>query len=55
MDDEYDNEYSGEQDYSDNEEDLNIDDDQDKQKEEETNGGFKILTYENVLENIGKK
>lgn len=51
--DDYDNDVSNEQEFSDDEDvtDLNIED-EDKQYEED---GFKILTYKNVLENIEKK
>ena len=51
-DDDFDNEYSNDQDYTEEDiTDLNI-------EEEEKNGeehGFKLLTYRNVLENIEKK
>jgi DNA-directed RNA polymerase I, II, and III subunit RPABC2 len=51
--DDYDNDLSNEQEFSDDEEitDLNIEDEE-KQNDED---GFKILTYKNVLENIEKK
>lgn len=51
--DDYDNDVSNEQEYSDEEEitELNVDEEE-KQTEED---GFKILTYKNILENIEKK
>lgn len=51
--DDYDNDLSGEQEFSDEEDitDLNLEDEE-KQNDDD---GFKILTYKNVLENIEKK
>ena len=51
--DDYDNDLSNEQEFSDEEDitDLNLEDEE-KQNDED---GFKILTYKNVLENIEKK
>ncbi len=54
MDDEYDNDISNNQDYSDDEDLMDINDEDEKETTEE-NGGFKLLTYQNVLENIEKK
>jgi DNA-directed RNA polymerase I, II, and III subunit RPABC2 len=51
--DDYDNDISNEQEYSDDDEitDINLEEEE-KQNDED---GFKILTYKNVLENIDKK
>ena len=53
-DDDFDNDFSNEQDFSEEEDitDLNIDDDEKKEKDEY---GFKLITYKNVLENMEKK
>jgi len=52
-DEEFDNDFSNDNDYTEEEDiiDLNIDD-EDKKNEEH---GFKLITYKNILENMEKK